>query len=36
MSYRAYSGPAGSEPISHLDKERMLFKEFGTLDEAIA
>jgi hypothetical protein len=36
MSYRAYSGPAGSEPISHLDKERMLFKEFATLDEAIA
>jgi hypothetical protein len=36
MSYRAYSGPAGSEPMSYLDKERMLFKEFGTLDEAIA
>jgi len=36
MSYRAYSGPAGSEPMSHQDKQRMLFKEFGTLDEAIA
>jgi hypothetical protein len=36
MGYRAYSGPAGSEPMSYLDKERMLFKEFGSLDEAIA
>jgi hypothetical protein len=36
MRYRVYSGPAGSERISPLEKERMLFKEFGTLDEAVA
>ena len=36
MSYRAYSGPAGAPPISARDKERMLFKELATLDEAIA
>jgi hypothetical protein len=36
MSYRAYSGPAGAQPISAGEKERMLFKELGSLDEAIS
>ena len=35
MSYRVYSGPRGSETISPLEKDRMLFKEFATLDEAM-
>ncbi len=34
MRYRVYSGPRGSAAISPLDKERMLFKEFDTLDAA--
>jgi hypothetical protein len=36
MRYRVYSGPRGSEEISPLDKERMLFKEFNDLDSALA
>jgi hypothetical protein len=35
MRYRVYSGPRGSEEISPLDKERMLFKEFDNLDGAL-
>jgi hypothetical protein len=35
MSYRVYSGPRGTETISPLDKERMLYKEFDTLDAAL-
>jgi hypothetical protein len=36
MSYRAYSGPRGSETMSPLDKEHLLYKEFDTLDGALA
>jgi hypothetical protein len=36
MRYRAYSGPRGSDLISALDKQRMPFKEFETLDGALA
>jgi hypothetical protein len=36
MTHRVYSGPRGSAPISALDKDRMLFKEFDTLDAALA
>jgi len=36
MTYRAYSGPRGSEAISALDKDRLLYKEFNTLDGALA
>lgn len=36
MRYRVYSGPSGSESISPLEKEKLLFKEFGALDEAFA
>jgi hypothetical protein len=35
MRYRVYSGPRGSAAISPLDKDRMLYKEFSTLDEAL-
>jgi len=35
MSYRVYSGPHGAEAISPLEKDRMLFKEFSSLDEAM-
>jgi hypothetical protein len=36
MRYRAYSGPIGSEDVSPLAKEKMLFKEFATLDDALS
>ena len=36
MTYRVYSGPRGSEPISPQEKDRHLFKEFGLLDEAMS
>lgn len=36
MTYRAYSGPRGSESISPLEKDRHLFKEFNSLDEAMS
>ncbi len=35
MTYRVYSGPRGSQSISPLEKDRHLFKEFATLDEAM-
>lgn len=34
MRYRVYIGPQGSETISPMAKDRYLFKEFGSLDEA--
>jgi hypothetical protein len=36
MTYRTYSGPRGSETTSPLDKDRLLYKEFDTLDDAFA
>ena len=36
MIYRAYSGPRGASVESPLDKERLLYKEFDTLDAAFA
>lgn len=36
MAYRVYSGPRGSECISPLDKERQLYKEFSSLDDAMS
>jgi hypothetical protein len=33
--YRVYSGPPGSAMTSPLEKERMLFKGFATLDAAL-
>jgi hypothetical protein len=34
--YKVYSGPQGTETLSPLEKERMLFKQFSTLDDALA
>ncbi len=36
MRYRVYSGPSGTKTLSPLEKERLLFKEFGSLDDAFA
>jgi hypothetical protein len=36
MTYRVYSGPRGSQAISPLEKDRHLYREFGTLDEAMS
>jgi hypothetical protein len=36
MTYRTYSGPRGSETIAPLEKDRLLYKEFDTLDAALA
>jgi hypothetical protein len=35
MTYRTYSGPRGSEIIAPLEKDRLLYKEFDTLDAAL-
>src|SRR6266852_4986260 len=35
MTYRVYSGPRGSEAIAPMEKDRHLYKEFGSLDEAM-
>lgn len=35
MRYRVYSGPRGSAGMAGLEKERALFKEFDTFDEAL-
>jgi hypothetical protein len=35
MAYRVYSGPRGSQSIAPLEKDRQLYKEFSSLDEAI-
>ena len=36
MQYRVYSGPKGSGEISPMSKERMLYKEFVSLDDALS
>jgi len=36
MQYRVYSGPKGSDEISPLAKEKMLFKEFASMDQALS
>jgi hypothetical protein len=36
MRFRVYSGPIGSQDMSPLAKEQMLFKEFISLDEALS
>jgi hypothetical protein len=35
MTYRTYSGPRGSETLAPLEKDRLLYKEFDTLDAAL-
>ena len=36
MRYRVFSGPPGTGAVSPLEKDRMLFKEFDSLDGALA
>jgi hypothetical protein len=36
MTFKVYSGPTGTESISPLNRDHMLFKEFPTFDEALA
>ena len=36
MGYRVYSGPHGASVPKALERDRMLFKEFPTLDEAMS
>jgi hypothetical protein len=36
MTYRAYSAPRGSADIAPLQKDQLLYKEFDTLDGALA
>lgn len=36
MQYRVFSGPPGTEDVSAAQREQMLFKAFGTLDEALS
>ncbi len=36
MRFRVYSGPKGSDDVSPIAKEQMLFKELGSLDEALS
>jgi hypothetical protein len=36
MRYRVYSGPKGSGDLTPLEKDHLLFKAFGDLDEALA
>ena len=35
MRYRVFSGPPGSGAVSPLEKQRLLFKEFDSLDGAL-
>lgn len=35
MAYRVYSGPPGTESISPMEKEKQLYKELNSLDEAV-
>jgi hypothetical protein len=35
MLYRVYSGPRGAEDVRAIDKHKMLFKQFPTLDDAV-
>ncbi len=36
MTFKVYSGPAGTDSFSPIHKDRMLFKEFPTFDEALS
>ena len=36
MPYRVYSGPKGSEDVSPLTKDQLLFKECPSIDEALS
>lgn len=36
MTFRVYSGPAGTNTFSPTQRDRMLFKEFPSFDEALS
>ena len=36
MTFKVYSGPAGTDAVSPIQKDRMLFKEFPNFDEALS
>ena len=36
MTFKVYSGPAGTDAVSPIHKDRMLFKEFWSFDEALS
>lgn len=36
MRFRVYSGPRGSEDVSPMTKDKLLFKEFSALDDALS
>jgi len=36
MIYRVYVGPPGTEKISPIEKDELLFKEFDSLDDAFS
>jgi hypothetical protein len=36
MTFKVYSGPAGTDAVSPIHKDRMLFKEFSNFDEALS
>ena len=36
MTFKVYSGPAGTDAVSPIHKDRMLFKEFPNFDEALS
>ena len=36
MQFRVYSGPRGAENFRAIEKDKMLFKQFGSLDDAVS
>ena len=36
MTFKVYSGPAGTDAVAPIQKDRMLFKEFPNFDEALS
>ena len=36
MAFKVYSGPVGTDTFSPAHRDRMLFKEFASLDEALS
>jgi hypothetical protein len=36
MTFKVYSGPAGTDAVAPINKDRMLFKEFPSFDGALS
>ena len=36
MTFKVYSGPAGTDAVAPINKDRMLFKEFSNFDDALS